>query len=92
MQRTFDFDICRNRHRGSPESVAANPSQEHKRQSHERILALLVQKKMTGKEIADAMNVPFNTISGRCSEMKALKLIRKTGVRRDGAAELEIVR
>ena len=85
------WDVCASRHRNSPESVAANPSMDAKRASYERILALLVRP-MTGKEIAAALGVELHVISGRLSELRhVLKLIKVTGIRRAGSAELKRV-
>jgi len=86
----FAADITANRHRGSAESIAANPTAESKRESHERILELLKRRPFTGKEMAEMLCVPFNTISGRFSELSQMGKIVKTGVRRDGAAELTL--
>lgn len=87
------FDICENRHRNSPESQAANPSIESKRASYAVILGLLKERPMTAKEIATAMGTTINCVSGRLSEMRlVLKVIAKTGIRREGSAELEVVR
>jgi hypothetical protein len=85
------IDITARKHRNSPESIAANPSQNAKRASYERILALLREKPLTGKEIAAAMHTETHYISGRLSELRlVLKRIEKTGIRREGSAELRI--
>lgn len=91
-QQAFSFDVCANRHTGSPESRKANPTREAKRESHTLILAALAERKMTAKELAVLFGKTLNAISGRCSELRLeMKLIRKTGVRREGSAELELM-
>lgn len=89
--KRIPVDICSNRHKGNDESRAANPSQEAKRASHERILELLGWGHKTSKELAEAMHTPLHAISGRCSELKALGKIEPTGTRREGAMELRRV-
>lgn len=91
-QLAMTFDVCQNRHKGSLESIAANPSPIAKSESYPRILALLAGQPMTSKEIARALGVELNCISGRCSELRFAGSIRKTGERREGAAVLEIKR
>ncbi len=87
----FPQDITRNRHRDSPESIAANPSETAKRESHEKILALFDLGHWTGKEVAEALHKPFNAVSGRVSELRMLGKLVKTGERRDGGAILRKV-
>ena len=85
------WDICENRHKGNIESLAANPTTEHKRDSHERILNFLrVNGNRTSKELAYYFGKQLNVISGRISELKAIGAIEPTGERRDGAAVLRL--
>lgn len=89
----FPPDVCIARHRGSPESIAANPSREAKRESHERILAIYRTGDWTAKEISQKLGIPFNAISGRVSELhRVLGKLRPTGIRRDKSAVLTLVR
>lgn len=91
IQESFNFigDICEARHRRSPESIIAHSRvDKHKGQSD--VLAVLKEHPATSKEIAVILHKPLNAISGRCSELKALDRIEKTGIRREGSAELRI--
>lgn len=88
-QLSIPWDLCRARHRGNAESVAANPPRHSKRQTHERILAVMGNRHMTSKELAAEMGVPLNCLSGRLSELRATGRLVATGERRDGAAVLE---
>jgi predicted transcriptional regulator len=42
----------------------------------------------TAKEVATALGVGLNEISGRCTELRAAGLVRKKGLRREGSAVL----
>jgi len=86
------FDICEARHRGNSESQDANPATAAKRDAWKRILAALAIKPATSKELAEELGYgdQIHRISGRLSELKAMKEIVKTGVRREGAAELSL--
>lgn len=91
MNQIGIWDICQRRHKGNVASKAANPKQSHKKEMHEKILELLrVNQRLTAKELAIMIGKPFNAISGRFSELKALKQIRGTGIRRDGSELLEV--
>lgn len=83
-------DVSMSRHKGNAESIAANPSQESKRASHSRILAILATGNYTSKEICEQMGYgdKISLISGRISELKASGEVVKTGDRRDGCAVL----
>jgi len=86
-------DICFNRHKGNAASVAANPAQSSKHLTKAKILELLaVNGQLTGKEIAVLLGKDLHKISGRLSDLKAEKLIRGIGLRRDGAEILERVK
>ncbi len=89
---TCPVDITARKHKGNAESIAANPSELRKRESHERILTLLRESNLTSKEIAARLGVEIHTISGRLSELKQMGKIVATGIRTDGAAVLRIVR
>jgi len=93
VRQFIPADITASRHRGSPESVAANPTREAKSQSHQLILAHLRQfGPMTCKELAHAMGTEMHCISGRLVELKMSGSIRKTLFRGDGGAVLEVAR
>lgn len=81
-------DICANRHKQNPESIAANPSEANKRASHKRILAIMDIGTWTSKELADALDTKVHCISGRLSELKEMGKIRPTGERREGCSVL----
>lgn len=91
-------DVCANRHKGNQESRDANPCQEAKNRGQEEIFSLIESADfyrsggLTSKEIGKMLNKPLNAISGRISELKAMRLIEPTGERRDGAAVLRLIR
>lgn len=86
------LDPCARKHRGNPQSEAAHTRTLHtKQQTYKRIMTLLKARGefgATSKEIAAAFGVELNTISGRFSELKAMKWIKENGERRNGAAVL----
>jgi hypothetical protein len=89
-QSSFSYDITRNRHRGSPESVKANPSDRSKSAWHSRILEYLETRVAWGgtlTEICDHFGKEKNELSGRLSELKAAKQVLQNG-RRNGCAVL----
>ena len=91
MNQIGIFDITSRRHKNNPSSRAANPKQSSKAIIQGQILELLqVNKRLTGKEIALMLGKPFNAISGRFSELKAMAKIRGTGIRKDGSELLEV--
>jgi hypothetical protein len=95
-QQAFNFDPSARKHKGNPASVAAHERVKHTKQdTYQRILSrlqVLGSHGATSKELAAVQGVPVHYISGRLSEMKALKLIEENGSRRDGAAVLVINR
>ena len=83
-------DICASRHRGNPESVAANPARARKGETQLLILAHLRRNgPLTVKELAQIMGTTSNCISGRLTELKCAGEVVKTLLRRDGAAVVE---
>jgi len=82
------LDICERKHGGNAESIAANPSQAAKTIGRQEVMNTLGYSWLTSKEIASLMGKDLNCISGRISELKALGMVEKTGVRRGGCAEL----
>lgn len=94
MQPTFDaiWDPSARKHGGSPESQAAF-ARAAPTLSQARALVLEIVRRAgaggaTSKEIAARMGKGLNAISGRCTELVEGGLIRKNGLRRDGAAVL----
>ncbi len=85
-------DVCARRHRGSAESVNANAAiGPHKGELRERILARLrFPGPATVKEISSDLNIHYTTVSARLSELKADRLIEKTGERREGCAVVRV--
>lgn len=88
------IDPCANRHKGNPQSVDAHKRVVHsKQETYKRIMDLLKARGgfgATSKEIAGAFGVELNTISGRFSELKAMRWIKESGEKRNGAAVLVI--
>lgn len=89
------IDITENRHKGSPESQEAFERVKHgKQQMYDRILNLAQARKdygLTVHELSAAIGKPVNCISGRLSELRMIGKLKKSGVRRNGAAVLQIV-
>lgn len=83
------LDICEGKHKGNPQSQAAFQSVRHS-ERHAQIIELLRVRPMTSKEIARALGVQLNTISGRFSELRKAFLVVPTGITREGAMELKI--
>lgn len=79
------IDICFNRHKGNASSIKANPKREAKAKFKAAILDILRRHPRSGKQIAELLNVQFNAISGRFSELKKEGLICGTGERVDGS-------
>lgn len=83
-------DICAARHGGSAESRAAFAAIAAVLSvARGRVLLVIAESGPNGctaKEAADKLGVPLNTISGRFSELRKLRLIQKTGTRREGSA------
>lgn len=85
-------DITARKHKNSPTSVEANKKAEPtKAVVREQIVNFGRGRNFTSKEVAEYLNKPLHAISGRCAELKALKLIEETGERRDGCSVLRVV-
>ena len=84
------WDICASRHRGSPESVAANKRASFtKLDDREAVFAEVDssgQHGVTLKEVARKWGRDMNQISGRFTELRRDKRITKTTRRREGCA------
>ena len=87
---TLSQDISARKHKGNENSELAHEKIRHgKEEKYKAILALLKsQGGMTSKEIAAAFGVQLNCLSGRFSELLAMKWIKRTGEKREGAAVL----
>lgn len=87
-------DVCRNRHRGNPQSVAANrlvdPMKTSMRTTIYNLLA--AGAGMTLKELGQKLGKQLNQISGRISELKADNKIYETGEVRNGCAVLKVAK
>ena len=86
------IDITDRKHRGSQESRDAHDRVvQTKRIMHERIMRLVQARGdfgATSKEIAYALGKQLHAISGRCSELVMQGRLKKSGLRRAGAAVL----
>ena len=82
---TQETDICRNRHRGNPESEAAFqallPTLSNRRQEVLLIIRKSGFKGLTVHEVAEMLGTTPNAVSGRFTELKRDGLIMKWGKR-----------
>jgi hypothetical protein len=82
------FDICSGRHQGNHESRAAFQGHAlHRARQRARVLESIRAAGASGltcRELSKAWGCMMNQVSGRFSELKALGLVRKVGVR-DGS-------
>jgi len=68
-----DDDITRNRHRDNPRSIEARPGEQQRARDRARIVDHLFVMRRTGAtcwEIAVDLRMPYQTVSGRLSELK----------------------
>jgi hypothetical protein len=92
MQAAFDFapappqpDVCRRRHRGNPESRAANERvHDSKAKLQERIYQHIANLPhgATCEEVTRALRLRYTTCSARMAELKALNRLFPSGERR----------
>lgn len=83
------LDICRNRHRDAPESVAANPSDDAKRKDHKLYLDYAKGgRRIWLKLLCRVFHKQPNEVSPRLSELKQMGLLKKTGEREEHCAVL----
>lgn len=77
-------DITANFHHGAPESVAANPSESHKLRLQAQILDAIRDSPdgMTCDELEQRLDLPHQTCSARCSELKRDGRVIKSGTRK----------
>jgi len=82
MDRT---DICKNRHQGNPQSVAAFEGMKktvtHRREQVRQAIEAAGHHGATVHEVAEQMATHPNNISGRFSELKRDELIEQIGRR-----------
>jgi len=82
---TQETDICRNRHRGNPESEAAFKSIVAGLPFMRAEVLLRIHKAdlagLTVHELAEQLGTTPNTVSGRLTELKKEGRIRKVGMR-----------
>lgn len=78
-------DICERRHRGNPESTAANERvSSHKADLRDRILAWFDARGARGatcEQASIAMSIRYSTMSARISELRAAGKLVPTGLR-----------
>lgn len=73
-------DICAKRHRGSQNSVAANPDSVSKARMRMKILTILaIGKAMCIHDLESALQLSANHFSGRLTALKADALVTKSG-------------
>lgn len=86
------FDVCERKHGGVETSVAAN-LRTNKAAGQKMILDYLKSHKDgTLREVCKANGKAPNEISGRFTDLKIAKAIRRTGERRDGCYVWELVK
>lgn len=87
-------DPSERKHKGAETSVAAYRKVEGAKEvTYQKILTLVKARGefgATSKEIAYALGKQLHAISGRLSEMRAMKWLKDSGMRRDGAAVLVV--
>ena len=92
-------DITKQKHKGNLRSVAANPVDISKSKIKVEIIKLLENpwfhdgKKgwgLSSKEIAELLDRPLHSVSGRLSELKRYGLIEESGKVLDGCAVLQL--
>lgn len=85
----YNTDICFNRHRDNKQSNQAHLSLvPYKPRIRDKILTLIgmqVDRGITGLELSQSLNKPFNTFSGRLSELKKEGLVIERGIREGSA-------
>ena len=90
IQKNMD-DICRNRHKGNEQSVAANKKMAGIKTSYRYAIYAIIKKYHLGstcEEVEFETGLPHQTASARISELKRDWLIEKVGTRltRSGCA------
>jgi hypothetical protein len=89
---SLEKDITANKHRGNAQSQAAHRRGRSNREAQRLQVLELIKDSYNGlsmKEVAALMDCPFNTVSGRGSELKKSGLVEPTGETRDGSAVLQ---
>jgi CRP-like cAMP-binding protein len=89
---SINTDICARNHGNNTESAAAFERNHSTRKfDREQLFDLLQQSPMTMKEVSSLLQRPLHTLSGRASELKQQHRVEKTGLVRDGSAELRAI-
>jgi hypothetical protein len=87
------LDVCAVKHGDNSLSVAANrrvtPHKATMRTEIYSCLRLDHPQGLTCKELAKKFGRPMHAISGRIAELKALALVRDSGIRRDRGAVVQ---
>ncbi len=92
-QRLFE-DVCAGRHKNAPASVEANQkANKRKIPNTAKILSFAIKNmgRCYSKQVARAMGVDLNVISGRFTELVALGMLEKTNERAEGCTILKLV-
>ena len=86
-------DVCARKHHGNPASADAFERADIAGDAAEalRIIRSKGKHGATAKEVAAEMNKSLNAVSGRCSRLKFLGLVRETAERRDHSTVLVVV-
>jgi len=82
-RQTTIFDVCSNRHGGNENSLEAR-KRTNAEQDRRRILAYIQSQGAEGAtadQISLALGIIMNTVSGRCTELKAAGLVDTAGKR-----------
>ena len=89
-------DPCERKHGGNENSVDAHAkASESKEQRYQEIvghLAVAGEAGMTAKELAHALGVQLNTVSGRFTELLATGRIVRLSIKREGSGVLVLAR
>lgn len=86
------FDICSNFHKGNKHSVNAHDSIiTAKPRIEKAIITFLADNQNVGataEEICLALNMRYNTISARCSELKTKSVLTEDGERKTSSGRM----
>ena len=86
-----DIDISEHKHHGNVHSHEAWLRNAGRwSEDRQACLNLIAEQPRTAKECAELMGKPFNSVSGRFSELKLLGLVKPTGEKRNGSAVLRV--
>lgn len=92
LQALLPFDISITKHKGNPQSLAAN-KKVSKAESREQVMyELLHCGPLTCKELAQKLGKAMHQISGRITELKKLGMVEPTGQVRNGGGVVRVRR